>query len=213
MRCSHYSCRVAIIAEIVKPQRRYRSPRREESAAETRRRIREAARELFVANGYGATSVPEVARKAGVATKTVYLAFPTKLELLNEVIGVALVGDFGPAPVRERDWFLVTVAAPPEELIDLFAQHTAELMSRAALVLQVAEAAADVDPAVRRRREQARSSRRADIRVIAAGLSRQAPQVDVLEAADLMYALAAPLNFIQLELSFSPARSGHLHVS
>ena len=41
--------------------------------------------------------------------------------------------------------------------------------------------------------------------MIAAGLSRQAPQVDVLEAADLMYALAAPLNFIQLELSFSPA--------
>jgi tetracycline repressor-like protein len=89
------------------------SPRRQEAAAETRRRIRQAARQLFVANGYAATSIRAVAERAGVAEKTVYLAFPTKTDLLKEV---AIVGDDQPIPVAERDWWQswsTTTWSPP----------------------------------------------------------------------------------------------------
>lgn len=40
-----------------RPSRTYRSPRREESARQTRAAILDVAAELFVANGYGGTSV------------------------------------------------------------------------------------------------------------------------------------------------------------
>jgi AcrR family transcriptional regulator len=45
-------------------------------AAETRKQILAAAQALFVAQGYGATSVAQIADQAGVALKTVYLGVP-----------------------------------------------------------------------------------------------------------------------------------------
>ncbi|MEP6979205.1 MAG: helix-turn-helix domain-containing protein, partial [Nakamurella sp.] len=47
--------------------RSYRSPRRAEQAAATRREVLEAARELFVAHGYSATTVAEIAQRARVS--------------------------------------------------------------------------------------------------------------------------------------------------
>ena len=53
---------------------------RQEQAEATRVRIAEAARRLFAANGYGATSIDAIAKDAGVATRTIYSAFGTKRE-------------------------------------------------------------------------------------------------------------------------------------
>jgi AcrR family transcriptional regulator len=51
-----------------------------------RRRILEAATELFVRHGYRKTSVDDVAREAGVAKGTVYLYFKTKADLMTQAI-------------------------------------------------------------------------------------------------------------------------------
>ena len=51
-------------------KRRYTSTRRDEQARETRLRIIGAARELFVTNGYGRTTLVEIAREAAVAVET-----------------------------------------------------------------------------------------------------------------------------------------------
>ncbi|MEV6270522.1 helix-turn-helix domain-containing protein [Kribbella sp. NPDC051936] len=56
---------------------------RQVQAAETRIRIAGAARRLFAAQGYGATSIDAIAKEAGVATRTVYSAFGTKREILS----------------------------------------------------------------------------------------------------------------------------------
>lgn len=56
---------------------------RQEQAAATRRRIAEAARGLFAADGYGSTSIDAIATAAGVAVRTVYSAFGTKREILS----------------------------------------------------------------------------------------------------------------------------------
>lgn len=56
---------------------------RQVQAEETRIRIAEAARRLFAAQGYGATSIDAIAKEAGVATRTVYSAFGTKREILS----------------------------------------------------------------------------------------------------------------------------------
>ena len=65
------------MARDVKPKRRYDSKRRLEQAQETRRAILGAAKTRFEELGYAATTVAEIAADAGVATKTVYLAFAT----------------------------------------------------------------------------------------------------------------------------------------
>jgi AcrR family transcriptional regulator len=56
---------------------------RQEQAEATKLRIARAARQLFAANGYGATSIDAIAKEAGVATRTVYSAFGTKREILS----------------------------------------------------------------------------------------------------------------------------------
>jgi len=56
---------------------------RQVQAAETRIRIARAARRLFAAQGYGATSIDAIAKEAGVANRTVYSAFGTKREILS----------------------------------------------------------------------------------------------------------------------------------
>jgi len=61
-----------------------------------KRRILEAATELFIAQGYRKTSVDEVARRAAVAKGTVYLYFKNKSDLLFHAIALeksAYVGD------------------------------------------------------------------------------------------------------------------------
>ena len=53
-------------------KRAYRSTAREESAGRTRRRIVEAAAELFVERGYAGTTIDAVAEKAEVSRRTVF---------------------------------------------------------------------------------------------------------------------------------------------
>ncbi len=67
----------------MKPVKRpYRSPRREEQAAATRRLILGAALELFTMHGFAETSVRQIASRAGVSEPTVYKAFGDKVGLL-----------------------------------------------------------------------------------------------------------------------------------
>src|ERR1700744_2524644 len=48
---------------------------------ETRRIVLEAARHAFAVDGYAATSTEELARGAGISTKTLYRLFPGKAAL------------------------------------------------------------------------------------------------------------------------------------
>ena len=57
-------------------KRKYDATARRASAAATRERICAAAEQRFVRDGYARTSIRAVAKAAGVAEATVYLAFP-----------------------------------------------------------------------------------------------------------------------------------------
>ncbi len=62
-------------------RRAYDSLRRTDQAQRTKAEIAQAARRLFTANGWAATTVREVAREAGVAVPTVYAAYGNKTGL------------------------------------------------------------------------------------------------------------------------------------
>src|SRR3954468_6377272 len=85
------------------PSRTYTSEVRAAQAIETRRRIRAAAEQLFLANGYVATSMDAIAKAAGVSRQTVFTAFGSKAALLSELGDVQVVGDDQPIPLAERD--------------------------------------------------------------------------------------------------------------
>jgi AcrR family transcriptional regulator len=60
-------------------------------AAERRQAIIEAAMDEFIARGFAATRLDDVARHAGVAKGTIYLHFSDKEALFQELIRTALV--------------------------------------------------------------------------------------------------------------------------
>jgi AcrR family transcriptional regulator len=60
-------------------------------ALERRRAIIEAAMDEFIARGYAATRLDDVAKRAGVAKGTIYLHFTDKEALFQELIRTALV--------------------------------------------------------------------------------------------------------------------------
>ena len=62
--------------------RPYRSPLRRQRADQTRSGIRQAAHNLFLAEGYRATTLSAVAERADVAVDTMYKTFGTKRALL-----------------------------------------------------------------------------------------------------------------------------------
>lgn len=64
--------------ENVKNRRRYTSSRRREQAEETRRRILDAAQDLFLTHGYTAATIESIANDAQVAAQTVYAGFGNK---------------------------------------------------------------------------------------------------------------------------------------
>src|SRR5690349_6739434 len=89
------------IAEPVK--RQYRSPLREEAARATRRAVVDAARELFIERGYGATPLTAIAEHAGLSVQTIYAQFGTKAGLLKVVADQTLAGDDLPVPIADRE--------------------------------------------------------------------------------------------------------------
>jgi len=64
---------------------------RAERAADRRQAIIEAALDEFIARGYAATRLDDVAQRAGVAKGTIYLHFKDKEALFQELVRTALV--------------------------------------------------------------------------------------------------------------------------
>src|SRR6476659_4864513 len=135
------------MSETVK--RRYDSPRRRAQAAETRRQILVAAQRLFEEQGYASTSVAAIAGEAGVALKTVYVAFETKAGVLRALWNLLLRSDDGAVPVAEQAWYRAVLDEPdPERQLRLNAANSPLGKVRLGEVLEVIRAAAPTDPEI-----------------------------------------------------------------
>jgi AcrR family transcriptional regulator len=93
-------------------KRPYRSARRREQAGETRQRIIRAAHDLFVNQGYGRTTMADVANAAGVAVETVYAAFRNKPTLLRQVWYATFRGDEQDIRLLDRPEIRAVLAEP-----------------------------------------------------------------------------------------------------
>jgi AcrR family transcriptional regulator len=184
------------MVEHVKPRRGYHSPRREQQAAATRQAILEAAQPLFEQHGYPATTMEQVAAEAGVALKTVYVAFTTKSGLLRALWDLRLKGDQDQAGVADRPWYRDVLDEPdPERQLGRNARNASVVKQRIGGILKVLRSAAPVDPDAAALWRMIQSDFYDNQRVIVESLqARQAlrPGLDVARATDILWALNHP---------------------
>ena len=134
---------------------------RRESAATTRRAIIRAAHVEFVESGFQGATMASIARRAGVATQTVYFVFHTKPELISAVIDTAVMGEADPLPPQSTDWWRAMVEEPDAvDALRIFVRGAGPLFARAATISEVLRAAALNDPEVRRTHELHEGMRR-----------------------------------------------------
>ena len=136
-------------------RRGYRSPLREERAADTRRRIGTAALGLFTEHGFGATTVAAIAERSGVSVQTVYATFGSKGAILRAILAQ------WEENAHAADWRERIAAEPdPRGKLTAFAQWSAGLFSSSKAVIAAAQGAAG-DPALLELRAEADGHRRA----------------------------------------------------
>jgi AcrR family transcriptional regulator len=185
---------MASVAEPVK--RKYRSPRRAAAAAATREQIRRAATELFVERGYVATTMHDVANRAGVGERTLYDAFPTKSALFGHTLGVATVGDEQPLRVADRpETRAAQNEADPAEAIRRTVALATDLLERAGDLIMVSVEAAGADPDMRAAADAGSAATHQVHLELARRLESRGALRDGLTAdaaADILYALVSP---------------------
>lgn len=126
--------------------------------ADTEVRIIEAATELFTDRGYVATTLADVAKRAGVGARTVYVRFATKAVLLQRCLDVAIAGDHHRVALPDRDWFQQAMNAPTAgERIARMAAISAQLMDRTGALLTVAQQAEAIEPEIAERAQAGRA--------------------------------------------------------
>src|SRR5690348_9526111 len=180
------------MAEPVKT-RTYNSPVRREQAARTRQQILESAADLFMRQGYGTTSVRQIAGAARVAPDTVYATFGSKARLLTALLDIRLAPG-GQTSILDRPEARAILEEPdPRRLLRLFARDYAAMSERVRPLSEVLRTAKAVEPEMATVREEVEAHRFAYMHTIVQRLASRAKlRVSLNRAAQVVWTLASP---------------------
>jgi AcrR family transcriptional regulator len=178
--------------ETVKP-RSYNSPVRREQATRTRRRILDAAADLFISQGYGATSIRAIAQAAQVAPDTVYSTFGSKAQLLTALIDNRLAPG-GESSILDRPQVqAMRDERDPRRFLRVFASDYATMAERVRPVSEVLRTAKAVEPEMATVREEIEGYRFQYVQTVVGWLAeRSRLRVPPPRAAQIVWALASP---------------------
>jgi len=174
--------------------RRYDASGRRAKAERSRTEIVDAARDLFLEQGYAATRIGAIAARAGVSAETVYKAFGGKPGLVRAVCAQALSGT-GPIPAEQRSDDLQRAEKDPRAVIRGWGALTAEVAPRVVPLLLLVRDAAAHDPAMADLRVELDALRLARMRHNAQGLAaggRLRHGVTRRTAADVLWTYSSP---------------------
>src|SRR4051812_21186418 len=172
--------------------RKYRSELRDAQAQKTRERVLAAARVLFVDRGFVTTSMESIARRAKVATATVYALYGSKRAILTAI-----------AERLSSDTRRATGVAGASELVGLDAREQVRLLSRfrrlhgemGGDILQMVQGTALIDPDAAALVAEREAGRRKRARAYVRSWKSQGvlrPGLTVGAAADILWALGDP---------------------
>jgi AcrR family transcriptional regulator len=183
-------------------RRKYDMANRSRQAAETRRRIVEAAATLFLRHGYAATSINAIAAEAGVAVQTVYASMMTKRDILETVIQLTVRGEEDEVPIAASGrWRRMEAEADPREKLAMFARIHREICESEARLFVVLETAAAVDAEIEPLLRDKERFRYEDQARVARSLGRQRQLrsgLSTREASDIIWALASERVYLAL---------------
>ncbi len=170
-----------------KVKRPYMSDHRRDLAQRTREKILASARELFRDQGYGATTIQEIAARAAVAVPTVYASFGGKrailLRLLDSLEGLADLSSL-------LD-FLSEHAREPRAQLRAFVDFHVRLFTLGADMIRIAELAGRANQDIAELWALGSARRLETCRKVVAGLAlKEGLSED--RAIDMLWALSSP---------------------
>jgi AcrR family transcriptional regulator len=174
-------------------KRSYHAPVRTEQAAQTRRRVLQAAAAAFTERGWAGTTIADVARAVGITPQAVHLSVGAKPALLIGAVQHAVAGDQPELPLIEREPFSHAYA-PDADLAQraaAFATGTSEVYERAGRLFLVLAQTATLDPDLAALWEHARTARLADCRRLV-DLTGQRRQPLQQRLTDLLFVQSGP---------------------
>ncbi len=178
---------------------------RAEQAALTRRRIADAARLLFVRDGYGATTLQAIADEAGVAVQTVYAVFRSKPGIMRELRDSIV---FQPeADERFRESMAIGASGDAGAALDAFAASIRIRWEVGADVVLVGREAGSTDPGLHAEGNQPYERRRGGLRALVGAIEPSLrPGLEADDAIAALDALTLPDVYVELVrgLDWSP---------
>ena len=154
-------------------KRSYDSSRRRAQAEQTRSLVTRAARDLFIEQGYGHTTVADIARAADVSVETVYVAFGSKATLLHKAWDITVGGDDRDIVFHERPEVMAMRNEPDlAKRLMLHAAFSTRTAQRIAPFQLMVQSAADADPAAAAMLDEMGRQRLAGMSVMAAEVAR-----------------------------------------
>ena len=170
--------------------------RRAAQALETKRLIVDAARRLFTAQGYGATSIAQIASEAGVAVPTVYASAGTKPTLLRLLLD-RIDEEAGIGPLAAE----LAQSQDAKRVVELEVRITRQLAERCGDVIGALQSAAGVEPemagALTAGMERHRGGARATVKRLAQ-LGKLRASLDEDEAVAIAATLCSPAVYAML---------------
>ena len=155
----------------------------------------DAARGLFVAHGWAATGMRDVAAAAGVAMETVYAHFSSKRGLLRAVADTAVVGDDAEEPLAQRPEFVAMgVGRRPARLRAAAGLLTA-VHARTAAIAKLLRQAAAADEGIAEMLQSTRERQRSDVARAFELIVGRAP---TMSERDGVWAIASPEVYLLL---------------
>ncbi len=199
---------------FVNSRRPYDASRRRAHAAQKRAAILDAARRLFLADGYASTTMAAIASEADVSVETIYKVFGNKAGLLRALFNVAVGGEDESIPKRDREVVDRMWAEPdPEQKLRLYGEIIGRGAARVQPVQLMAREAAASDPAAAEVYERIRNDRLGRMVAFAeflrdSGALRAGVTVD--EARDVLwtYNSAEIWELLVVKRGWKPARYG-----
>lgn len=171
--------------------------------------IVQAARSLFIAHGYAATTIESIAQASGVAKETIYSMFKNKLTILDVLLDVAIGGDDQPVRVIDRgEQQDILQTTDQRQQLSMLAERIADIVGRAAPVFEVMRMAAKSEPKINGRMRHLQQERRDNMIQLMRQIATNGPfrnELDATRAGETVWALASPELFTLLttELGWS----------
>ena len=184
---------------------------RAKRAQQTRLRMTRAAYELFTQHGYPATTMGEIAERAGVAVQTLHFTFGTKAVLLQNTYNYAVIGDGEQVSPDKQPWYAEFLASTRlQEALKILVDNVGTVLARTAPLDDFVRSAS-YEPDAARIRGHAEMLRRQAWTAMVEHLAdkfRLADDIDVPRAVDILMLLMSPTSYQTLvgEYGWAPER-------